>query len=64
MGQEKKVALLSTFTVKYSVLLISTNQNLFSCEQISSFKPLLHQEYTENGGSKQCRFIQWATIRA
>ena len=38
--------------------------NLFSCKQISSFKPRVHEESAENGGSKQCRCIQWATITA
>ena len=48
----------------YGEILISTNQNLLSCKQISSFKPRVHRESTENGGSKQCRFIQWAIISA
>ena len=48
----------------YGEILISSNQNLFSCKQISSLKPRVHRESTENGGSKQCRFIQWASISA
>ena len=32
----------STFTAKYYILVISSNQNLFSCKQISNLKPGVH----------------------
>ena len=48
--------------MKYSILLISTNQNLFPWKQISSLKPRVHGESTENGGSKQCKFIKWTQL--
>ena len=36
----------------FGEILISTNQNLFSCKQISSFKPRVHRKSAENCGSK------------
>ena len=48
----------------YCKILISTHQNLLLCKQISSFKPRVHRESTENGISKQRSFIQWTTISA
>ena len=47
-GNKKRIAFYF-----YGEILISTNQNLFSCKQTSSFKPRVHRESTENGGSKQ-----------
>ena len=53
MGRKKKQHCFLLLRQNVLILLISTNQNLFSCKQILSFKLRVHRESIENGGSKQ-----------